>query len=147
MAPLHNAIRTLVVGLMVGSGVFLSSDIGKIEGKLFPVAVDYRIEDEKPSENPIEVEVSLVFSKVRNCKFVLQQAYIPGKNGTWVDVPVYDPKRVGPLFSRPMNTYSVNWLLGYPPEKRGTKIKFVLYHKCWGPGLWDTVTEVDIPSR
>ena len=147
MTPLLNAVRTLGVSAVLGSSIYLSSEIGHIEGYLFPVAQGYHIESEVPAVGIDGVEISLTFSKVRSCHFELQEAYIPTAKGIWKDVAIYDPKRVGPAFSRPKNTYAVTWLFGYPPSKIGTEIKIVLHHKCWGPGLWETITEINIPPR
>lgn len=145
--PLWNAAKTLVVASILGTSVAFASQWGAIEGKLFPVATAYVVTAEVPAVGIDGVEVSLEFSKVRDCHFELQEGYVEPSPGRWKDVPVYDPRRVGPAFSRPKNRYEVTWLFGYGPSLIGAPLKLILHHKCWGQGLWETITEVNIPAR
>lgn len=147
MKPFRNAMRTAGVAVLASVSIYLSSEIGNLEGRLFPVAVDYAIEGETPAVGVEGVEVTLSFAKVRSCSFEFQEASIPSGMGKWKDAPIYDPKRAGSVFSRPTGHYHVTWLFGFPPSSIGTPIKMVLHHKCWGPTLWETVTEINLPSR
>lgn len=148
MNVIRNALKVAGMSCLLGTAILLHGSFGSIEGKYLPIATDYHIEEEIPAVGMEGVQLTLRFKKSRDCKFVEQEAYIPGPGDTWQDVSIFDPKRINrSAYSRPVGSYYVTWIFGYSSEKIGTKLRLVLHHKCWGEGLWETLTVVDLPKR
>lgn len=147
MDILYNAVRTAGIGGLAFVGIYLSAEIGSLDGEHQPVMIDHVVEKEIPALDPNKVEITMRFVKVRDCKIVSQDFYIKDKDDVWTAVSWETPATPTRITNRPLGALRVVWVLGYPPSKISHKLRRVLRHHCWGPGLWETVTDVTIPAR
>lgn len=122
----------------------LFTNLGWTEGRLFPVSSDFELVESK--EVPHGINMTLRFTKHRNCDFVEWHWYMEKSPGRFTDVFVVDLQRTGEPFSRPMGDFEVDWLLISNMTPNDKKLYAVLDHRCWGPLLWKTHTQVEVKA-
>ena len=130
--PNKRSLKIMVLGAAVS--IFLIG-VGPIEGKLFPISENYIIVSEKPEGS--DLNIHMTFDKVRECHFdsVDWYVYFDDKAKDRFNIKFRSPK-----FSRPLGTFSVNWIIEGAADYAGHKMEVVNEHHCWGSLLWTTRT-------
>ncbi len=131
-----------IVGLGALVSAFLVA-IGPLEGKLFPVADNYKIISEKVDGNDLVIQ--LRFEKHRDCKFSHRDWYIYVKGEDKDRFEFVDFRSPG--YSRPLGSFLVKWVIKDAAAYIGHKTQIVTEHFCWGPLLWSTKSVSDIRAE
>lgn len=134
-----NAVKTLSLAIPFALAAIFSGDPGLIDGKYFPVVGDFRLVNERPTDDG-RVSIDLNLKKLRTCRFVAIEFYMQSDDAYWYYTPVIVDPAAGHGVTIPVGAYSVTFKLSAPSWLIGHPIKAVTHHKCYGPTFWTTDT-------
>jgi hypothetical protein len=130
-------LTTAAMGLAVSLPVILYSQIGYVEGDLFPVSTELEIMAMTPAQGGVDIDV--LFTKSRRCTYRDMQWYVETYPDVWREVIVIFPK--DKPRTRPLGRFEATWTLLMPAKYIGRRLQQELFHSCWAwPFTWETIT-------
>ena len=140
----HCVIRVLsfmmILSTMLGAYVLLAPIMSRIEGRLFPVVVNFNVDTVRSNEEYIAISGTM--EKSRSCVWLGNQAFVKLGSGFIRRLGVvYLDQPKGTSKTRPAgSTEFGEWLIERPTGIVGGELHLISLHRCHG--LWITETSL-----
>lgn len=140
----NEATRTFIAGLlMLPAALFavaVAPKIGIYEGRAWPVVANYKVIDRFATDGG-GFDVIVSFTKVRECKFLDQNWSIEISDNVFEEFQQVFPEdgSYRPQ-TRTLGKWMAHWHIKAPSSLMNNPLRLIVYHQCWGPALWDTLS-------